>query len=119
MLSSERTHWLQNVISGKFPTSRDLAIASFCLETAKTRVVTAYPAASGRRIFVEHRVKDSRNAAFQADGKHSDDTFTIGSGQRNEMRKAMRRVRVVSFYFRAGLVVRRSSLGCWPGRRRR
>jgi len=27
MLSSERTHWLQNVISGKFPTSRDLAIA--------------------------------------------------------------------------------------------
>jgi len=61
---------------GKFfrNTNRVGGLASFCLETAETRVVTAYPVASGNGFLLCNGAKDVRKRGISGPCEHSNDT---------------------------------------------
>jgi len=76
-------------------------LASFCLETAKTRVVGGFRAGQRESIVEQHRVKRAQKADVVGGNPRVRRHVTIGSRQR-EKEKAMPREREVFSCCRGG-----------------
>ena len=78
-----------------------MPLASFCLETAKTRVVGGFRAGQRESIVEQHRVKRAQKADVVGGNPRVRRHVTIGSRQR-EKEKAMPREREVFSCCRGG-----------------